>query len=295
METFLRSDGVRLRYLDAGAGPAVLLMPGAAGTHDVYDGQVDALRDAGYRLIRLDREGRGRSDWGRFQFTGVGEARDAWSILDTLGVDLAVLVGRSSGSGVIRQMYLNRPERVIALVSIDSDSFGKFRHEDFHPRVAPASDDLLDAGLDPRFDPETVEAYHRNKARLATIDVLWEYPSDYNTKARLDWFAQLKVLTAELDSRPENPAEADIAEPQAGVKHWCEVPLLVFAAGRGRIGQGDPEAHELQSRLPAKDAVLITVKNSGHWINAEAPEQFNRELIAFLRRVVPADGSSIAS
>ena len=182
METFVRSDGVRLRFLDHGQGMAVLLMPGSGGTHDVYDKQIDALLDAGYRVIRLDREGRGQSDWGKYQFTNVGQARDAWAILDTMGIKRAVLVGRSSGAGAIRQMYLTQPDRVIALVCIDSDSFGKFNHRDFHPRReagAPPIGDELDAGLDSRFDSDTITTYHRNKAKLATIDVLWEYPSDF--------------------------------------------------------------------------------------------------------------------
>jgi len=297
MKTFVRSDGVRLRYLDDGQGVSVLLMPGSAGTHDIYDAQVYALLDAGYRVVRLDREGRGQSDWGKYQFTsdwgkyqfGVGEARDAWAILDILGIDRAVLVGRSSGSGVIRQMYLTRPDRVLALVSIDSAYFGKFHNKDFHPRHepgGPVSDEPLDAGLDPRFDPETVKDYHRNKAALATINVLWEYPSDLNTKVRLDWFEQLKVLTAEVEARPVNPEGAKVAEPAPGTKWWCDVPLLVFAAGRGRVGQDDPESHELKQRLPSENAVLVTVKNSGHWINVEAAELFNRELLAFLGSVV---------
>ena len=303
MNTFVRSDGVRLRYLDDGQGTSVLLMPGTAGTHDIYDEQVNPLRDAGYRVVRLDREGRGQSDWGKYQFTsdwskyqfGAGEARDAWAILDRLGIDRTVLVGRSSGSGVIRQMYLTQPDRVLALVSIDSDYFGKFNYKDFHPRHGlggPVSDEPLDAGLDPRFDSETVKDYHRNKAALATINVLWEYPSDLNTKARLDWFEQLKVLTDEVQARPKNPAEEIVTEPAAGAKWWCEVPLLVFAAGRGRIGQDDPESYELKQRLPSENAALVTVKNSGHWINLEAAELFNRELVAFLDSVVKSDGAA---
>ena len=37
---------------------------------------------------------------------------------------------------------------------------------------------------------------------------------------------------------------------------WCRVPLLVFAAGRGRVRPGDPEAAELARRLPGGDARL---------------------------------------
>lgn len=284
MQTYTRSDGVRLRYLDDGQGMAVLLMPGSAGTHDVYDGQVRPLLDAGYRVVRLDREGRGRSDWGRLRFSGVEEARDAWAILDALGIERAVLAGRSSGAGVIREMYLTRPERVIALVCIDSDSFGKFRP--LLPPGAPANlraEDDIDGGLDPRFDADMTAAYHRNKATLQPIEnALWDHPSDFNTRARVEWAAQLEQLKAALASRPENPADADTAVPPDGERWWCRVPLLVFAAGRGRVGPDDPEARELKARLPSPTAVLVVARNSGHWVNVEAKTLFDRALLEFL-------------
>ena len=284
MKTFVRSDGVRLRYLDHGQGMAIVLMPGAGGTHDVYDRQVDVLLEAGCRVILLDREGRGQCDWGKYRFTNVGQARDAWAILDTIGINKAVLVGRSSGAFAIQQMYLAQPNRVIALVSIDSDSFGKFSPRDFRSGCEPGAEvngDGLDAGLDSRFDSQTIQDYHRNKASLATINVLWEYPSDYNTKMRLAWFEQLKNLNKDLDLRPENPAEVNAEKKPLGDK-WCNVPLLVFAAGRGRVGPGDPESNALARRLPSAQAILVTVKNSGHWVNVEAADQFNRELLNFL-------------
>ena len=281
MKTYTRSDGVRLRYLDDGKGMPVLLMPGAQGTHDIWDPQVPALIEAGYRVVRLDREGRGQSDWGEFRFSGAGEARDAWAILDTLGIERAVLVGRSSGCGVIRVMYLTKPERVIGLVSVDSQSFGKL--------YDPTADDLrtdhdIDDGLDPRYDPETVRAYHRNKHALQKVGRLWDYPSDFNTRVCTEWFHEARRLTAEIEARPGNPAEAGAPVPPAEGK-WCRVPLLVFASGRGRTGPEDPESIELEKQLPADDVKLVAVKNSGHWINVETADLFNRELLAFLKRM----------
>ena len=73
-----------------GQGMAIVLMPGSGGTHDVYDRQVDVLLDAGCRVILLDREGRGQCDWGKYRFTNVGQARDAWAILDTIGINASV-------------------------------------------------------------------------------------------------------------------------------------------------------------------------------------------------------------
>ena len=281
METFVREDGVRLRYLDDGQGMPVLLMPGSAGTHDVYDEQVELLLDAGYRVVRLDREGRGQSDWGKYRFCGAIEGRDAWAILDLLGIDRAVLVGRSSGCGIIRTMYFMQPQRVIGLISIDSDSFGKL----YDPtREDLRTDHDVDSGLDDRFDAETVAAYHRNKAALQKIGRLWDYPSDFNTEACTEWFHEVRRLVAELDSRPKDPEDVLIPEVLPDGK-WCGVPLLVFASGRGRVGPEDTLSLELAANLPSKDSTLVVAKNSGHWVNVEAADLFNRELLTFLARL----------
>ena len=78
------------------------------------------------------------------------------------------------------------------------------------------------------------------------------------------------------------PDPEDAPVPQG---KWCKVPLLVFAAGRGRIRQQDPEAVALEKRLPGENARLVVVTKSGHGIHEEQTELFNREVLAFLKEV----------
>ncbi len=63
------------------------------------------------------------------------------------------------------------------------------------------------------------------------------------------------------------------------------MPLLAYTAGRGRIGPDDPEAKALREQMPAEDATLVVIKNSGHFVHSEATELFNRELLKFLGRL----------
>ena len=60
------------------------------------------------------------------------------------------------------------------------------------------------------------------------------------------------------------------------------MPLLVFAAGRGRVRPGDPEAADLAAQLPASRSRLEVVTDSGHYIQHEQPEAFNARLLDFL-------------
>jgi len=283
METLVREGGRRLRYRDDGAGMAVLMVPGSAGVHDVYDPQSKPVADAGFRAIRFDRVGRGASDLGRYRYTGASEVADAWALLDHLGVQRAVLMGRSSGAGVIQAMYQKRPQRVIALICIDSTSFGKVADR---PPATLRPDAPLDAGLSPRFDPDTVTLYHRNKSALQKIRRLWDYPSDTNTKMLVAWEVERERIREAWEALPPDlpPDPARRVEPQPALtEKWCRVPALIFTAGRGRIGPNDPEAVALARNLPGNDARLVVFKNTGHFMNLEVADAFNRELIAFVR------------
>ncbi|MDP6779512.1 MAG: alpha/beta hydrolase [Candidatus Latescibacteria bacterium] len=282
MKTYVREDGVNIRYVDKSDGVAVFLAHGQNGNHTSYDPQIPALVGAGYRAIALDRIGRGESETGATRFTSTTEARDYWRLLDSVGVERAVLVGHSSGAGLVKTMHLMQPERAIALVSLDSATFGKVSDR---PPVTLEPDAPLDSGLSPRFDEETVALYHRNKVSLQKVTRLWDYPSDTNTRRLVERVGPKAANEERWSKLPIDPDAPELSEPDSD--KWCEVPLLVITAGRGRVGPDDPEVARMRARVPAEDATVLVVKNSGHWIHWEAEEAVNRELLAFLDRVKP--------
>jgi non-heme chloroperoxidase len=55
------SDGVRLHYLEAGAGQPLVLIPGWSQTAAMYRHQLDGSHQS-YRVIALDMRGHGESD-----------------------------------------------------------------------------------------------------------------------------------------------------------------------------------------------------------------------------------------
>ncbi|MCX6463517.1 MAG: alpha/beta hydrolase [Pseudonocardiales bacterium] len=75
--------GTRLFHTDVGSGPPVLLVHAWSLSSAMWEYQVRALVDAGFRCVAMDRRGHGRSD-----VPGTGYD------LDTLADDLAALVER---------------------------------------------------------------------------------------------------------------------------------------------------------------------------------------------------------
>ncbi len=111
-------DGVRLRYVRSGAGPAVMLLHGLASSIVTWrDVMPDLARD--HDVVAVDLPGFGGSE------VRVGLPPSAYpglvaGLMDRLGIARASLVGNSLGGGVAVVMAARHPERVDRLVLIDS-------------------------------------------------------------------------------------------------------------------------------------------------------------------------------
>ena len=116
------SRGYAISYDDAGAGPAILLIPGS--TMSAAD-----WRDAGYldqlvgshRVLSIDPLGNGLSDKPHdpdaYRWPDV--AADLIAVLDAAGVDQAVAWGYSRGGGLAGALAVEFPERVSGIVLQD--------------------------------------------------------------------------------------------------------------------------------------------------------------------------------
>lgn len=115
-------NGQRLRYEDSGGdGPPVMLSHGFLMDREMFAPQVEALSPE-FRVITWDQRGFGETGFDRRPFTYWDSARDAFGLLDHLGLDQAVLGGMSQGGFLSLRAALLSPERVRALVLIDTQS-----------------------------------------------------------------------------------------------------------------------------------------------------------------------------
>ena len=112
-------NGVTIHYDDTGGdGPAVLFSHGFLMDRTIFDHQVETLA-GDYRCVRWDERGFGGTA-ATGEFTYWDSADDAVALLDHLGIDQAVFVGMSQGGFLSLRAALAHPDRVRALVLIDS-------------------------------------------------------------------------------------------------------------------------------------------------------------------------------
>lgn len=110
---FIEVDGLRLHYLAAGEGPAVVLLHGASSNLRDFRASILPLLARGHRVIAFDRPGLGYS--ARPRGSWPTPARVAALVLDAaerLGAERPVMVGHSWSGSVVMAALVEMPQRV---------------------------------------------------------------------------------------------------------------------------------------------------------------------------------------
>lgn len=183
---FTENNGVKLWYEILNPGPetkeTVLLVMGHSTSGIRWPKYLyQPMIDAGYRVIRYDNRGVGRSDWVknwsvRNAYTIHDMAGDALAVLDATGVQQAHLFGVSMGGMIAQQVTIDRPERVLSLTSIMSTGWMNDPQLPFVPR--PTFRAAIKLGIRYRLKPNE-ESFLRYAAN-ATLLLKGDDPAEPN-------------------------------------------------------------------------------------------------------------------
>ena len=106
---FVDVDGVRLHYVDEGAGPVLFMLHGNPTSSFLYRHVIGALRDR-FRCVAIDLPGFGRSDIpDRYSFLPEDHARYVARFLEILAIRDATLVAHDWGGPIGLAAALARP------------------------------------------------------------------------------------------------------------------------------------------------------------------------------------------
>jgi len=249
-------NGTDITYADSGgSGPAVVLSHGYLMDHTMFDPQVAALAPE-FRVITWDERGFGgtRPD-GPFSYWD--SARDVLGLLDHLGLPQAVLGGMSQGGFLSLRAALLAPERVRALVLIDTQA-GK---ED--PAVAPGYEQLEETWM--AHGPEPVQEVVASII-LGTVD-----PQPWFAKwAELDRDDTHHAFRCLMDRDDITGRLAEISSPALILHGTADAAIPMAKAEALRDGLAGP-------------AELVAVDGGSHAANLSHPDQVNAAMLSFLR------------
>ena len=268
-------NGTELAYDLSGDGFPVVLVHAGVGDRRLWDPQAGVFAEQ-YLVVRPDLRGFGESPLPGGPFSYVDDLN---ALLDHLGIDRAALVGNSFGGKVVIDFALAHPDRVAALVLVDSALSG---HESWAASEAfdEEEDALLDAG---RLD-DAVELNLRTWVDGTGRDAA-EVPED------------LRRRVAEMQRRAfEIVVPAFEASPPPGPVGWVEPPAATRLGEIGApalvvVGSYDVEefraiSDRLAEEIPgARKAVLP----AAHLPALERPDEFNRLVLDFLRDALPVE------
>lgn len=121
-DTTVTIYGVKIHYVEAGSGPAVVLLHGLGGNYTNWAFNTAALA-AKYRVIVPDQVGFGKSDKPLINYRIATYVDFLDAFLKELKVERASLVGNSLGGWIAAAYTLAHPEKVERLVLVDAAGF----------------------------------------------------------------------------------------------------------------------------------------------------------------------------
>ncbi len=254
---FAAVNGQSLYYVDSGGdGPAVLFSHGFLMGHEMWSQQIDALADR-YRMIAYDERG-----WGQSTFTAPFDyydmAADAVALLDHLGIDRAVFGGMSQGGFLALRAALKTPERVRALILVDTHA------RTFAPEEREGFGTLFDSIEATGWNDEAVAALYGVLFAQGYTDPYW---------------------AGKWRSRPPGairPARDCLfgRDDITGRLGEITCPVLIVH-GEDDAGIPISDAHALAAGLP-NVVGFCAVPGAGHSPNVEKPEIVNPAIRTFL-------------
>jgi len=252
-------------YEDAGRGTPVVLVHGHGADLRLWELQAPALVEAGYRAIRYDVRGHGRSTAPPTGYTWENYALDLRGLLDGLNVEApAHVVGLSMGGGIALEFALDFPQRASSLVLVDSALPGF----DYSPEFAGAIEELV--------------AAVRAEGPRAAFERLWLAHSLFDGVRRFpERFELIRTMALEyaaadyLDETPYTPPERQAVDRLAELR----APTLVL------VGELDIPDFQIIAEVLAGNiagARLQVIADSGHIPPLEQAQAFNEALLGFL-------------
>jgi 3-oxoadipate enol-lactonase len=244
-----------------GSGEPVLFLHAFPLGLVMWDEQARALADA-YQVVRFDARGFGGSPPGDGLLTMERIAEDAVGVLDRLGIPSAVVAGLSMGGYAALALVSRHPDRLRALVLADTRA-GPDSAEAKATRAAQA------------------EKVRREGASAIADAVLPKLLGATSHQQRPELVARVRRTIESNPPRGIADALAGLAARADSMPTLREirVPTLVVVGEEDTITP-PAEAEALQRGIAGSR--LATIPRAGHLANLENPEEFNRQLRAFL-------------
>jgi haloalkane dehalogenase len=266
---YLEQDGLRMHYVEKGAGEPVLLLHGEPTWGFLYRRMIPALSAVG-RVFAPDLFGFGRSDKPRSQedYSYAGHYRSIERFVLELDLARLTIVVHDWGGPTGLRLAVSHPARVGRLVILKTGVGGG----------APSEQWL-------RFR-ELVRAVGPDFTASRLVQVACVSPLDDDAVRGYD--APFPVAEAKagplafpelVPTEPDHPSAAEMLEVRAALSRW-EKPALVLFSDSDRVfspAHAELMAAHIPGALPAE-----IVPGAGHFLQEDKGEEIAERIVRFV-------------
>ena len=249
---------IRIHYLEEGAGPPMLWLPGG---NDSAALMLHAHRPLArrVRLICVDPRGQGMSDPRTTpeEYAPAEHVADMRGVLDALGLEHVVIGGHSRGGRTSVEFALAHPERVVAVIAAASPLLGSTteREPGFRRYQRVLAEEGIDAFL------ERLPSGPRHPERRALWRAAAHHAGAQALIAQYEALSRLPPLTERLRS--------------------LAVPALFMSGSRDFVVE-----HARTAAGVTPGSRLVVLEGAGHALFNHRPKEYFAAIDAFLDEVL---------
>jgi pimeloyl-ACP methyl ester carboxylesterase len=253
---------MKLNYKKMGSGRPLLILHGLFGSLDNWQTHGKKLAEY-FEVYLVDQRNHGKSDWSNdFDYDLMAE--DLRELIIDQKLEDVLLMGHSMGGKTIMRYAQKYPASISKMIVVD---MGVKSYPIHHDKIIEGLKSInLDAVTSRGEAGKQLAKYIDNQSirQFLLKNLYWI------EKGKLAWKINLKVLERELPLITEAlPAEESMVE------------TLFIAGGQSNyIVESDYPV--IRKSFPLSDFYVIP--QAGHWIHAEAPEEFIEEVLGYFLR-----------
>jgi pimeloyl-ACP methyl ester carboxylesterase len=256
-EGVIKLSDSSIEYFSQGQGEAVVLLPGGSFTVGYMEGLAQALAEAGYRAVRVNFRGAGKSTGPGAGVTLHTLAADVAGVIQALKLGPANVAGHAFGNRVARMLAADNPELVRSVILFAAG--GKIAPK------PPAERALMTIFNPAASEPEVLEAMTYLVGKSEDVAKAWQI---------------LKPCRAPEAAGIERTA----AESTPLSAWWSPAGQQKYLVLQGTDDQAaPPENGELLKQELGARVTLIPFPGAGHLMLVTEPKKAAAAIVAFLR------------
>lgn len=272
---FADVEGARVRFVDEGEGPAVVMIHGFASSLETWSAVIPEVRVT-HRVLAMDLKGFGWTDRPPGDYSPEAQARLVLALMDQQGIERAAFVAHSYGASVALAIALMAPERVLRIAIYDGWVYSSQLPTFFHmARADGVGEAMFSIWYGERAEDRLALAFHdRRLVTQALVD---------DVQRALDRPGTYAAALAAVRAMHYETQQARYRE--------IEQPALLLWGREDRVTPTSV-GERLARDLPG--ARLVIYPRCGHFPMIEHARQSTRELVRFLDADVAADGEPVS-